>query len=57
MLEFRNPELSDRAWVTGVMERSGDMACEYCFGNLYIWAPVYENTIASMTVCFWRATA
>ena len=27
------------------MERSGDMACEYCFGNLYIWAPVYENTI------------
>ena len=45
MLEFRNPELSDRAWVTGVMERSGDMACEYCFGNLYIWAPVYENTI------------
>ena len=30
MLEFRNPELSDRAWVTGVMERSGDMACEYC---------------------------
>ena len=45
MLEFRNPELSDRAWVTDVMERSGDMACEYCFGNLYIWAPVYENTI------------
>ena len=45
MLEFRNPELSDRAWVTGVMERSGDMACEYCFGNLYIWAPVYGNTI------------
>ena len=22
MLEFRNPELSDRAWVTDVMERS-----------------------------------
>lgn len=40
MLEFRNPELSDRAWVTDVMERSGDMACEYCFGNLYIWARV-----------------
>lgn len=33
-------------WVKEAMGSSDEMACEYCFGNLYIWTEIYENTIA-----------
>lgn len=46
MLEFRTPEISDMAWVRNAMRASGEQACEYCFGNLYIWSRVYKNMIA-----------
>lgn len=46
MLEFKVPELSDQAWVSEIMRNSGELACEYCFGNLYMWSPIYQNTIA-----------
>lgn len=46
MLEFKKPELSDQKWVTDIMRPSGELACEYCFGNLYMWSAVYDNTIA-----------
>ncbi len=46
MLEFKKPELSDQKWVTDIMRVSGELACEYCFGNLYMWSAVYDNTIA-----------
>lgn len=52
MLEFRAPEMSDKAWVQQIMEHSGDMACEYCFGNLYMWSAVYNNTIANYNGLF-----
>lgn len=52
MLEFRKPELSDKQWVNSVMEHSGDMSCEYCFGNLYMWSVVYDNTIADYNGLF-----
>lgn len=52
MLEFRKPELSDKDWVNQVMEHSGDMACEYCFGNLYMWSAVYGNTITDYNGLF-----
>lgn len=46
MLEFKKPEMSDQKWVTEIMRQSGELACEYCFGNLYMWSAVYDNTIA-----------
>ena len=46
MLEFKKPEMSDQNWVTQIMRQSGELACEYCFGNLYMWSAVYNNTIA-----------
>ena len=46
MLEFKKPTLDDMDWVKKAMENSGEMACEYCFGNLYIWTEIYHNTIA-----------
>ncbi len=45
MLEFRTPEISDKDRVTEAMRASGEQACEYCFGNLYIWSRVYKNMI------------
>lgn len=47
MLEFKKPELSDQKWVTEIMRSSGELACEYCFGNLFMWSAVYENTITN----------
>lgn len=47
VLEFKQPELSDRDWVSEIMRASGEFACEICFGNLYMWSSVYENTIAN----------
>lgn len=46
MIEFKKPTLEDKAWVSRAMAESGSMACEYCFGNLYMWSGVYHNTIA-----------
>lgn len=46
MLQFKKPNISDMGWVSEVMEHSGEMACEFCFGNLYMWSSVYGNTIA-----------
>lgn len=46
-MDFKQPTLSDKAWVTQIMQTSGKMGCEYCFGNLFLWSPVYGNTIAS----------
>lgn len=46
VLDFKTPQLSDKAWVSAIMRESGELACEYCFGNLYMWCTVYGNTIA-----------
>ncbi len=52
MLEFQKPALSDQQWVTKIMRASGELACEYCFGNLYMWSSVYDNTIAEYNGLF-----
>lgn len=52
MLEFKAPEIYDMAWVKEAMTASNEMACEYCFGNLYIWCKVYKNTIANYNGLF-----
>ena len=46
MLEFKKPELQDKAWVAPIMREANELACEYCFGNLYMWSSVYKNSIA-----------
>ena len=46
MLEFKKPEISDMGWIKKAMQNSGEMACEYCFGNLYMWTEIYDNTVA-----------
>lgn len=46
MLEFKKLELQDKAWVAPIMREANELACEYCFGNLYMWSSVYKNSIA-----------
>lgn len=45
MLEFQKPTMQDRDWVTQIMRNAGELACEYCFGNLFMWSAVYHNTV------------
>ncbi len=52
VLDFRAPRLADKPWVSAILRASGELACEYCFGNLYMWCTVYGNTIARMDDLF-----
>lgn len=45
MLDFKDPQIEDRKWVTELMESAGRESCEYCFGNVFVWSPVYKTTI------------
>ncbi len=52
MIEFKKPQLSDMEWIKEAMHDSDAMACEYCFGNLYMWTEIYENTVANYNGVF-----
>ena len=45
MLEFRPPQIADREWVTHLMAYTSRENCEYCFGNIFNWSPVYQTDI------------
>lgn len=45
MLDFKDPQLEDRAWVTKLMASAGRESCEYCFGNVFFWSSVYHTRI------------
>lgn len=46
MLSFKIPELSDRRVFAPLLLSSGKRGCEYSFGNIYMWSPVYSTLIA-----------
>lgn len=46
MIDFKPPCIEDRDWVTQLMDSTQRMSCEYCFGNIFIWSPVYSTYIA-----------
>lgn len=52
MLEFRAPDITDKAWVKKAMTVTYKMACEYCFGNLFVWSKIYKNRIAEFDGLF-----
>lgn len=37
--------LSDRDWVRSLVSSSGELGCEYCFGNIYMWSEIYSTQI------------
>lgn len=46
MIKFHAPTLSDKAWITDRVHKSGESASEYSFSNLLLWAPAYKQTVA-----------
>lgn len=45
ILDFREPELSDREWADELLAGSGFRGCIYTFGNNYVWRKVYNIRI------------
>ena len=46
MIDFNPPRIEDREWVTRLIGSTRRMSCEYCFGNIFIWSPIYSTYIA-----------
>ncbi len=46
MLEFKAPCIEDRPWVMQLMDSTRRESCEYCFGNIFVWSPIYNTYIA-----------
>lgn len=56
MLDFKKPELSDKAWVDKCLEKAKGINCEYAFGNTYIWSVAYSTQICRFKdffLCRW----
>lgn len=46
MLKFKKPEITDKQWVDEILSKSASRNCEFCFGNIFIWADEYNTEIA-----------
>lgn len=45
MLNFKAPEISDRAWVTECLSNAKSMNNEFTFGSVFVWQTGYETKI------------
>lgn len=45
MLDFRYPDITDKDWVQDYLKVSQYMGCEYSFGNIFAWSPVFKTKI------------
>ena len=45
MLDFHAPNLNDKLWAKELLSISQYMGCEYSFGNMLIWSPIYNTKI------------
>lgn len=52
MLSFKAPAMEDQQWVSDILRHAGVRSCELCFGNLYIWSVVYDNSITKFKEFF-----
>lgn len=50
--KLRRPELSDRDWVRTALSGSGREGADWCFGCIYMWAPIYDYKIANINGMF-----
>ena len=37
MLEFKTPQIEDKAWVDQCFKHLKTMNCDYTFGNMFVW--------------------
>lgn len=47
MREFRQPLISDREKINQTLSHVRQTGCEFCFGNIFIWAPIYGAEIST----------
>ena len=45
IIPLHTPTLDDRAWVSEVLDGIDFMNCEYCFGNMFLWAEAFGTMI------------
>ncbi len=50
--QLRVPELSDRDWIRKALEGSGRDGADFCFGCIYMWAPIYQYRVADIDGMF-----
>jgi hypothetical protein len=48
LLSFKAPEISDKQWVDELLFNSKIQSCDFCFGNIFIWAKIYNTQIARL---------
>lgn len=49
---LRPPELSDKEWVQKALMNSGRNGADFCFGSIFMWAPVLQYRIAEVDGLF-----
>ncbi|MEG1436659.1 MAG: hypothetical protein RSC30_03630, partial [Oscillospiraceae bacterium] len=46
MREFREPQISDMTRIKSILSQTRQVVCEFCFGNIFIWSPIYGSEIS-----------
>ena len=56
MLEFKTPQIEDKAWVDQCFKHLKTMKCDYTFGNMFVWNTEYSTKICRFKdffICSW----
>ena len=56
MLEFKTPDIQDKAWIDECFSHAHSMNCEYTFGCSYLWHAAYKTVVAHYKdyfICRW----
>lgn len=56
MLEFKTPQIEDKAWVDQCFKHLKTMNCDYTFGNMFVWSTEYSTKICMFKdffICSW----
>ena len=56
MLEFKTPQIEDKAWVDQCFKHLKTMNCDYTFGNMFVWSTEYSTKICrckDFFICSW----
>lgn len=44
-MRFVPVTLDDAGWIREAVARGGELGCEYCFGNIFLWSDIYDTRI------------
>ena len=51
MIDFHNPEISDKGWIDLKIEQAGFLTCEYTFGNIFSYSAKIDINVAEVAGC------